>query len=49
MFELITYPGDMVLENKIDISTKNAFTLRGIDSGNSSKISLSRRSRDTEI
>jgi len=49
MFELITNPRDTVLEDKIEISTKNAFTLWGVDSGNSSIISLSRRSRDTEI
>ena len=49
MFELITNPRDTILEDKIEISTKNAFTLRGIDCVNSSMISLSRRSMDTEI
>ena len=49
MFELITNPRDTILEDKIEISTKNAFTLWGIDSSNSSIIRLSRRFRDTEI
>tara|TARA_B100000315_G_C14492265_1_gene548167 strand:+ start:998 stop:1147 length:150 start_codon:yes stop_codon:yes gene_type:complete len=49
MFELITNPRDTILEDKIEIITKNAFTLWGIDSSNSSIISLSRRFRDTEI
>ena len=49
MFELIANPRDTILEDKIEISTKNAFTLWEIDSSNGSIISLPGRLRDTEI